>query len=305
MFANYKSFWDDKASTVQGAMIAVDGSCEEEVVQTTGKLSARQVTEALELCADDRVLELGCGVARIGKLLAPHIKFWQGVDISENMVKVARERLADVPNAGADALERTSLSMFADGSFDKAYSVAVFIHMDKEDFFIYLQEIFRVLRPGGRIYFDTWNLAHPVGWSRYAYEVDQHRNADPSVRKDVARNQFSTPQEVSIYLREAGFDEVLMMADSPWIQAVAVKPGGEASAEVATRLGARRARIAYSPLWTELFEWLLRVIIRGEHPRDLMARLQNDSEGDEIEVFRTWLRAYWKQGESHWGPCPV
>ena len=53
---------------------------------------------------------------------------------------------------------------FADESFDKAYSVAVFCHLNKEDVFLYLRDLYRVLRPGGAAYFEMWNLANPVTW---------------------------------------------------------------------------------------------------------------------------------------------
>ena len=239
-FSNYKSFWDNKAETLAGAMAAVDGSTDESVLRATGAYSARQVAAALELKATDRVLELGCGVARIGRELAPQVAHWHGVDISQNMVGVARDRLAaaGIANATAEPLVRTSLSMLADASFDKAYSVAVFIHMDKEDFVLYLRELRRVLKPGGRLFFDVWNIAHPIGWTRFAYEVAQYVDHDFSQRKDVARNQFSTPQEVAIYLRHAGFEQVLMLDDSPQIQAVAQVPGGEPAVAVAARLAA-------------------------------------------------------------------
>jgi SAM-dependent methyltransferase len=304
-FANYKSFWDHKAATAAGAMAAVDGSGDESVLRATGAYSARQVAAALELGPGDRVLELGCGVARIGRELAPQVGFWQGVDISSNMLGVARERLATFPNTALAALERTSLSMLADASFDKAYSVAVFIHMDKEDLFLYLAELRRVLRPGGRLYFDVWNLAHPIGWKRFDYEVRQHVGADPSQRKDVARNQFSTPQEIGIYLRQAGFDTVLLLDDSPQIQAVALVPGGEDGRELALRLAREQGRIAYSPRWSRLFERLLEVIYEGAHPRPLYDELDPAVPDPEIPAFRAWLRAFWRQGEARWGAAPV
>ncbi|HET9484474.1 MAG TPA: class I SAM-dependent methyltransferase, partial [Xanthomonadales bacterium] len=186
-FTDYKSFWDAKATTPEGAMAAVDGSTDEGVLRATGGYSARQVAAALELTKDDRVLELGCGVGRIGRELAERVGHWHGVDISSNMVDVARTRLAPYANTSTSVLMRTKLDGLADASFDKAYSVAVFIHMDKEDFFLYLTELRRVLKPGGRVFFDVWNLAHPIGWKRFDYEVRSHVGADPAQRKDVAR----------------------------------------------------------------------------------------------------------------------
>ena len=126
---NYKSFWDNKASTKTGAFIAVDGSANEEVARLTGAYTARQVDCALALAPADRVLELGCGVGRIGRELAPKVAHWEGADISANMLGVARDRLAGHANVGLTELRRSSLDGVAADSFSKAYCVAVFIHM--------------------------------------------------------------------------------------------------------------------------------------------------------------------------------
>lgn len=302
---NYKAFWDDKASTTIGALLAVDGSASEDVARLTGAYTARQVASALEFTPNDRVLELGCGVGRIGLQLAPKVGRWEGADISANMLEVARSRLAAYSNVGFTELKRSRLDGIADASFDKVYCVAVFIHMDKEDFFLYLEEIARVLKPGGLLYFDTWNLASKVGWRRFMLEVEQHRNADPSQRKDVARNQFSTPQEVQTFLEHAGFETLLTMSESPWVQAVALKPGaGADAAALRASVQARADRIAYTPLWTELFDRMLAVAHAGAPPQTLLDGLGDDSRGEEIPMFRTWFLDLWRHNQAHWGPPP-
>jgi len=302
---SYKTFWDDKASTTKGALLAVDGSANEQVLQLTGAYSARQVETALDLHKSDRVLELGCGVGRIGHLLAPKVAHWEGADISANMIEVARARLAANANVGFTELKQSRLDALATASFDKAYSVAVFIHMDKEDFFLYLEEIARVLKPGGLLYFDTWNLASKVGWRRFQLEVDQHRRADPSQRKDVARNQFSTPEEVRLFLEHAGFEPLLMMSESPWVQAVALKPGGNVeAAKLRADLRAKADRIAYTPLWTELFDRMIEVAHAGVPPQSMLDGLGDDSRGEEIPMFRTWFLDLWRHNQAHWGPPP-
>jgi ubiquinone/menaquinone biosynthesis C-methylase UbiE len=302
---NYKAFWDGKASTTIGALLAVDGSASENVARLTGAYTARQVSAALDFMPGDRVLELGCGVGRIGLELAPKVGRWDGADISANMLEVARARLAQQANAGFVELKRSRLDGIADATYDKAYSVAVFIHMDKEDFYLYLEDLARVLKSGGLLYFDTWNLANPVGWRRFMLEVEQHRNSDPSQRKDVARNQFSTPEEVRVFLQRAGFDPLLVMSDSPWIQAVAMKPGGEADASaVRTALESRAERIGYTPLWTELFDRMIAVAHAGAPPKTLLDGLGDDARGEEIAMFRTWFLDLWRHNEGHWGPPP-
>lgn len=303
--SNYKNFWDQKASTFVGALAAVDGSTEESVVRATGQYTAEQVRRALDLKAGDRVLELGCGVGRIGLWLAPQIGHWHGVDISANMIGVARDRLAALPNVGFDVLDRSSLSMLADDSFDAAYCIAVFIHMDKEDFFLYLRELARVLKPGGRVFFDTWNLAHPVGFRRFDFEVATYARSEPGQRKDVARNQFSTPQEVSIYLQQAGFETLALFDDSPWVQAIAAAGGDPAiNQQQRERIAAQSADIAYPPEWTTFFSDVLDILNSGVHPRGLYERLLTSPPSRERDVFIPWLCALWRQLSAQWGEAP-
>ena len=302
---SYKTFWDDKASTTKGALLAVDGSANEQVLQLTGAYSARQVETALDLHKSDRVLELGCGVGRIGHLLAPKVAHWEGADISANMLRVAKERLAAHGNVGFTELARTTLAPIADASIDKAYCVAVFIHMDKEDFYLYLEELARVVKPGGLIYFDTWNLASKVGWRRYALEVAQYRGADIGTRKDVARNQFSTPDEVRAFLEHAGFETLLVLSDSPWVQAVARRKGGHDDGSAAReRLQKQAQRIAYTPLWTELFDTLIKVTTEGMPPQAALDMMADASRGEEVPMFRAWFLELWRANEQHWGQAP-
>ena len=294
--ASYKDFWNAKARSVTEAMIAVDGSADEDVLRLTGAYTRNQVELALDLKPSDRVFEIGCGVGRIGREIAPLVAQWHGMDIADNMVAVARERLSAHANAQASTLHRSHLDPLADASMDKGYCVAVFIHMDKEDFLLYLQDVARVLVLGGLFYFDTWNLAHPVGWRRWHYEVMQAARGDPLQRKDVARNQFCVPEEVALYARQAGLEIVLTLADSPWVQMVVRKRGPG----VAPDLTAHASRIAFTPLWTELFAGTLDVLLEGRHPLAMIADLEHDTRGPEIEMFRAWLRALWKENPQTW-----
>lgn len=305
-FTNYQSFWNDKASSVQGAMIAVDGSADEATLAATGRYSARQAMEALEIAETDRVLELGCGVGRIGSQIVPHCALWHGVDIAPNMIKVARERMAGLPQERIrlDVLDRTNLGPCQSQDYDKVYCVAVFIHMDKEDFLLYLRELYRVLRPGGRLYFDHWNLAHPVGWRRFDMEVAQYVDFDHAQRKDVARNQFTTPQEVELFLRGAGFDVVMQFNDAPFLQAIAVKPGGEKADKIAGRLADRAERIRYTERWTHWFSNLFPMFYGDENPQSVLARMPPADADEESAMHHLWVKAIWRNHPDRWGHCP-
>jgi len=177
--------------------------------------------------------------------------------------------------------------------------------MDKEDFYLYLEELARVVKPGGLIYFDTWNLASKVGWRRYALEVAQYRGADIGTRKDVARNQFSTPDEVRAFLEHAGFETLLVLSDSPWVQAVARRKGGnDDGTGTRERLQRQAQRIAYTPLWTELFDTLIKVTTEGMPPQAALDMMADASRGEEVPMFRAWFLELWRANEQHWGQAP-
>jgi len=96
-----------------------------------------------------RALEIGCGPGRLMKPLSRDFGEIHGVDVADEMVAVARERLAGIPHAHVHLGSGASLPQFADESFDFAYSYAVFQHIpDREIVFEYLRELRRVLKTG-------------------------------------------------------------------------------------------------------------------------------------------------------------
>jgi SAM-dependent methyltransferase len=304
--ATYKDFWNRQASSAESAISAVDGSQSEDVVRHTGRWSAAQVRAALAIGKDDDVLELGCGIGRIGRELAPQCKSWTGVDISENMIEFAGQRLAGLNNVHFHRLQRTSLDMLEDDSVDKAYSIAVFCHMDKEDLYLYLQELHRVVRPGGTIFVETWNLAHPVGWRRWAYEPLVWSRADHSQRKDVARNQFCTAEEFELYVSHAGFEPLANFNQSQSVQIIAGKQLDDAAraAELA-RIEQDRADIAYSPLYAELFAQSVDVLFGAMPPTEMLDFIDGLGDVSEAHLFRPYLLSLWQKNAGIWGEPPL
>jgi len=82
--------------------------------------------------------------------MSRHFVEIHGVDVSDEMIALAREKLADVPSAHAHVTDGASLSQFEDESFDFVYSYAVFQHIPSREVVLqYLREMHRVLRAGG------------------------------------------------------------------------------------------------------------------------------------------------------------
>lgn len=217
----YKQAWEAVGRDAGWTFTMMNGSPDEATLQRTGSEMATRLVDALAIEAEHRVLELGCGVARVGRELAPRVGQWHGADISSTILGIARRRTAHLPNVHFHELAQAALP-FGPNRFDRAYSHLVLFHMDKEELFTYLQEFARVLAPGGMVYFDTWNLLHPEGWERFMWERDHHRHKRV---KPAHRNQFCTPDEVRLYVEKAGLVPLYIIDASFWVQTIAVKPG--------------------------------------------------------------------------------
>jgi SAM-dependent methyltransferase len=97
-----------------------------------------------------RALEIGCGPGRLMLPLSRHFDEIYGVDISDEMIRLARERLEPVPNAHVLVNSGGDLASFEDNYFSFVYSYIVFQHIPSREIVLnYLREIQRVLVPGG------------------------------------------------------------------------------------------------------------------------------------------------------------
>jgi SAM-dependent methyltransferase len=97
-----------------------------------------------------RALEIGCGPGRLMRPMSRYFGEIHGVDVSDEMIRLARERLRGIPHAHVHATSGADLAAFADDSFQMVYSYAVFQHIpSREVVFQYLREARRVLKAGG------------------------------------------------------------------------------------------------------------------------------------------------------------
>jgi ubiquinone/menaquinone biosynthesis C-methylase UbiE len=301
---SYKSSWDQRVTSLQSGAIAVDGSASEETLVSNGQWTAAQVKAALDISQQDTVLELGCGIGRIGKELAADCKHWIGVDISANMIDGAQQRLQSLDNVSFHILPSNKLSALEDASIDKAYSIAVFCHLDKEDLFNYLRELRRVVKPGGTIFVETWNLIHPIGWKRWQYEADNWVNMDHSQRKDVARNQFCTPEEFCLYIEKSGFEVIREYSDSVWIQVIAGKQlDATSQSTLGNRLDKHQSEFVYSNNFSNLFEKTMQVSFNEITAQQMMDYIDQLGTAPEAELYRRYLIGLWKNNEAVWGKC--
>ncbi len=127
---------------------------DEEFYATAKALVGELAAELKRLPAADsgprRALEIGCGPGRLLRPMSRYFAEIHGVDVSDAMVTLAKEKLRDVPHAFPHAIGGSDLRLFPDAYFDFVYSYAVFQHIPSgEVVFSYLRETVRVLKPGG------------------------------------------------------------------------------------------------------------------------------------------------------------
>jgi SAM-dependent methyltransferase len=124
-----------------------------------------------------RALEVGCGPGRLMLPMSRHFAEIHGVDVSDEMIGIARELLRGVPGTRVHVNDGTGLAMFQDSYFDFTYSYAVFQHIpSKEVVLNYLREIGRVLRRGGIFRGHFCGLPqgeHPDTWGGCSFTGDE------------------------------------------------------------------------------------------------------------------------------------
>lgn len=107
---------------------------------------------------DKDVLDIGCGVGNYHRLLRPHISKLSGIDVSAECVARARERNEGVVYKVYDG-ERLP---YPDGSFDIAYTICVLHHVPPANWARFVEEMHRVIRPGGLALIFEHNPLNPL-----------------------------------------------------------------------------------------------------------------------------------------------
>ncbi|MGH7264330.1 MAG: hypothetical protein ACREMB_05665 [Candidatus Rokuibacteriota bacterium] len=96
------------------------------------------------------------------------------------------------------------------------------MHLDEWERFRYVTEMHRVLRPGGRVYFDSFSLLGDEGWGIFVRMAE----LDPAARPENI-GKASTPEELRTYAERAGFEQIRWQGGALWVWVAAVKPGSD------------------------------------------------------------------------------
>lgn len=214
--------WDSEAITEARARAAVSGTGDATEFDTSGRVTADDLARTLAIGVADTVLEIGCGVGRIGKHLAPRCGRWIGADVSPRMLAHASANVGLHERVAWHTLNGFDLVGIESESIDVAYCSGVFMHLDEWDRYRYVREMYRVLRPGGRAWFDNINLLDDDGWQTFLALCDIDSGARPP-----HITKCSTPAELATYAKRAGFDAIRVREGGIYVTITARRPGDE------------------------------------------------------------------------------
>ncbi len=119
------------------------------------------LTDMENICQGKRpeqmnVLEIGCGAGRLTRALARVFGHVYAVDISSEMIQIARGKLAAIPNVHLYNNNGVDLAVLPELTFDFAFSYIVFQHIPSFEVLLsYCREVARRLRPGGLFKFQV------------------------------------------------------------------------------------------------------------------------------------------------------
>lgn len=182
------------------ARVAIYNSDDEQSFEEGGRRDAARVCRYVS--TDSVVLDFGCGTGRVARYVAPHCAALWAVDVSPRMLELTRERLREATNLRFARCHDVAIPEVASASVDVVYSFLVLQHLEREDAFLALRELRRVLKSEGVAILTFPNLladGYLAGFVTYALTGEV---------TNQARARVYTPQEVERLLPAAGFSVV-------------------------------------------------------------------------------------------------
>ena len=226
-------FWDERAR--ENSTSAISYHATEEDFERYGQGEAVYLRKLMEASARERrigadstgrtdnpfagwrILDVGGGKGRVAKYLAPHVGTYHLLDVSEEMLRQAKERMADLGDRvqyhHTDGIHYPP--EIVDDSLDFAFSDLCFQHIDREIVVYHLQEIHRRLKPGAWF----WLQVPP---QRYPERLEEARRGDWPAH--LHRWQPGDLLEVVVRI---GYRVIAADLDS--IQIILAKDGGDHS----------------------------------------------------------------------------
>lgn len=206
-------YWNQRAKEnanyfVDNRLDYVDG--DDEFFWEQGKVDVAKIFELLEMQPgpEDVVLDIGCGVGRLLKALAPQTGGLVGIDVSSEMIALATKNLEGI-DVTLHVGSGTGLQPVEDASVDGIISLVVFQHIpDPQITLGYIRDMGRVLKPGGWAAFQVSNdpAIHTADYGKPSL-IKRLLGRAPRGQEDKAwRGSAVKLEDLSVAAREGGLE---------------------------------------------------------------------------------------------------
>lgn len=165
------------------------GDAQVDVLQANGLLNGMSI------------YDIGCGSGRTAQALVR--RDWQGTYQGHDIVPELVEQLRVKCPPGFEVKTHTDLSLLAPrNSLDMVFHWSVFTHLLPEECFVYLKDIHRRLKTGGRLLFSFLELDDQRHWQLFLERADRIEQKDIIPLLDT----FLHRDWINTWAREIGFN---------------------------------------------------------------------------------------------------
>lgn len=220
----------------EGALQAAVGSVTPEDYEAVGRVEKAVLLYA-GLRPDDFLLDVGCGSGRLAVQLSEWLK---GPYLGTDVVPALLDHATRVCGRKDWRFEKVaSLTVpAASDSVDMACAFSVFTHLRHEESYVYMQDIYRVLKPGGRLVFSYLEFRVPGHWNVMEGNIE-------SIGQDNVLNQFMSHDLVEAFAQHLGFQLIeCHSGDDPFIPRVDPLPDDDADPSGISALGGAGQSVA-------------------------------------------------------------
>ncbi len=157
------------------------------------------------------LIDLGCGSGRLAAALGRSMSIdYLGIDIVQALLDYAASKS---PPHYRFILHRALHVPAPDASADMVSAFSVFTHLLHAETYLYMQDIFRVLRPGGRLVFSFLEFASPLHWDTFAATAEAQRTSTlPHLNQYIERGVIDLWSDKLGFVHEGYIDG----DEAPW-----------------------------------------------------------------------------------------
>lgn len=137
----------------------------------------------LSCCGENKdILDIGCGTGNHSVILSQKSKSVTGIDLSEQMIAVAKSKAKLIKNLNFITSSVEDLAQHSEKKYDVIVSLFnVINHIDSlEQLLLFYNSCSTLLKPNGVIMFDCWNsvaciIEKPHSYSESTIKIDQNQ----------------------------------------------------------------------------------------------------------------------------------